>query len=398
MHTTTIFCRLRRSLLLLTVAAIALVLISAPYSNAITLPETEHSAFLNDFSEGYRAGKTHFITNLIKENQRKVRPVVRTLIEEAKNRDYNERMELLDIANAIAAMHKHWNYDEEPLKEVEAVLKAELEREQARAAEAAKWAAFEKYPGNLLFRTNPESLERNRVAPVVFAHWKHRLLFECSACHDSLFSIDRSASAMTPATAHKKEFCGACHDSKTAFGLMNYETDCIRCHNTETEENKQVYTAKYDLGLSSKKAGQLGGKLGKLKDGKLPEDRFGDINWVELGNSGAYKPVSKKMTGAEKSSSAILFEVPPAAAWIGAVPFRHKQHSPGIECSTCHSSLYAKKAGGSKHATMESMADGKSCGACHNKVSFKLADCMRCHTNGLSDEELGKMLKRDTGE
>ena len=252
---------------------------------------------------------------------------------------------------------------------------------------------MKKFSGNLLFRTNPENLEKNRVAPVVFPHWKHRLLYECSACHDSLFNIDRNAGSITPSTAHKKEFCGACHDSKTAFGLLNYKTDCARCHNTGTEEGSQVYNQKYDLNALSKTASRLGGKLGKLKDGHLPQDRFGDINWIELRKSGAYMPVSKK-GDTEKSASTILFEVPATAAWIGVVPFSHKQHTTGIECSTCHSSLYEKKAGASNMVSMEDMAEGKSCGACHNKVSFKLADCMRCHTNGLSDDELSKMLKR----
>ena len=142
MHTTAVktYALLRRSALLLIVAATALILIASTQAGALTLPATPHDDFLNNFVKGYRAGQTHYITNLIKGNKRKVRPVVRTLVEEAKKRDYNERMELLDIANAIAAMHKHWNFDEEPQKEVEAVLGAELKRERARAAEAAKWA------------------------------------------------------------------------------------------------------------------------------------------------------------------------------------------------------------------------------------------------------------------
>jgi c(7)-type cytochrome triheme protein len=292
----------RTGAILATTTVLVLFILCAP-SGALVLPETPHSDFLNEFVEGYKAGQGRHLASVVRRNKRKIRAVVRALIAEAGSREFDERMELLDIANAMASMHSHWNFDEEPLLTVEAKLKSELKRERAREAEAAKWAAYEEFPGNILYRADPEGLKKKSVAPVVFPHWHHRLLYECSACHDSLFAIDRSVSgtAPSPASMHKKNRCGACHDSKTAFDLQ--EKNCIRCHSTGTKnEKRQVYSEKQRLSGSAAKARTLGGRFQpqKFKNAQLPKDRFGDIDWVALRTTGGYGPVS----GSQSESSA----------------------------------------------------------------------------------------------
>jgi len=64
----------------------------------------------------------------------------------------------------------------------------------------------------------------------------------------------------------------------------------------------------------------------------------------------------------------------------GDVPFPHDPHTAKYKCDVCHPMLY--KAGRNKPVTMAEMEkQGKSCGACHNKVAnlFPLRECARCH-------------------
>jgi c(7)-type cytochrome triheme protein len=64
---------------------------------------------------------------------------------------------------------------------------------------------------------------------------------------------------------------------------------------------------------------------------------------------------------------------------IGRVAFSHKSHLEQHKCAQCHPSPF--QAGRSKaRVSMQAMAKGKSCGACHNgKQAFALADCVKCH-------------------
>jgi c(7)-type cytochrome triheme protein len=67
----------------------------------------------------------------------------------------------------------------------------------------------------------------------------------------------------------------------------------------------------------------------------------------------------------------------------GKVVFSHTNHlkkknakSPNISCKACHNEAMEKGV----HYTMAQMAQGKSCGQCHNgKQAFALAKCTVCH-------------------
>lgn len=63
------------------------------------------------------------------------------------------------------------------------------------------------------------------LAPAYFPHWVHRIQYKCYACHDELFPMRRGANPTMAAMA-KGESCGACHNSKIAFGVDT----CHRCH------------------------------------------------------------------------------------------------------------------------------------------------------------------------
>jgi c(7)-type cytochrome triheme protein len=65
----------------------------------------------------------------------------------------------------------------------------------------------------------------DKIDPAYFPHWVHRIQYKCYACHDELFPMRRSANP-TMASMAKGESCGACHNSKIAFGVDT----CQRCH------------------------------------------------------------------------------------------------------------------------------------------------------------------------
>jgi c(7)-type cytochrome triheme protein len=61
-----------------------------------------------------------------------------------------------------------------------------------------------------------------------FAHWVHRVRYQCSACHPQLFDMRAGSDTLTMSAMQKGEACGACHDGDVAFSLLN----CTTCHAT----------------------------------------------------------------------------------------------------------------------------------------------------------------------
>ena len=69
------------------------------------------------------------------------------------------------------------------------------------------------------------------IAAVVFPHWKHRSRFRCYACHPDIFEMRAGANAIDMASLSAGEFCGRCHDGRTAWAI-GFET-CRDCHSLE---------------------------------------------------------------------------------------------------------------------------------------------------------------------
>jgi c(7)-type cytochrome triheme protein len=64
---------------------------------------------------------------------------------------------------------------------------------------------------------------------------------------------------------------------------------------------------------------------------------------------------------------------------MGPVTFSHAFHSSAFSCEKCHPKIFAMKKTQGK-MTMESMNNGKHCGACHNgTVATAVTDCAKCH-------------------
>jgi c(7)-type cytochrome triheme protein len=78
-------------------------------------------------------------------------------------------------------------------------------------------------------RTGVEDLDLvTAYQPARFPHGEHRLRFQCSACHEKPFRMERGASILTQEEAHGGGACGACHNGGTAFEIGIDE--CYRCH------------------------------------------------------------------------------------------------------------------------------------------------------------------------
>lgn len=69
--------------------------------------------------------------------------------------------------------------------------------------------------------------EKNGMRPVIFPHWFHRIRFKCKVCHLELgFQMKAGSNNITMEGIVEKKFCGACHNSKVAWGPEN----CDMCH------------------------------------------------------------------------------------------------------------------------------------------------------------------------
>lgn len=72
----------------------------------------------------------------------------------------------------------------------------------------------------------------------------------------------------------------------------------------------------------------------------------------------------------------VVFEVPD----YEPAPFSHEVHTSMFGCSSCHPDLYLPGPG-NEAVTMEDMAEGESCGACHDdSMAFSVEqNCDTCH-------------------
>src|SRR3972149_11545750 len=107
------------------------------------------SAFRDEFINNYVTNRFQQQVILVKAKREIITDEVKALIGEAmaEGRPFEHRMKLLDIAQAMATMHKYWNNDESPLAQVEVLIKMEIAKEEQRRAEREKWTKYEKCIG-----------------------------------------------------------------------------------------------------------------------------------------------------------------------------------------------------------------------------------------------------------
>ncbi|MDO8427457.1 MAG: cytochrome c3 family protein [Deltaproteobacteria bacterium] len=360
----------------LAAALLSALIILAPYSAA-----GAENAFRNEFIINYKANRFPQQAELVKKNKEAMPGEIKALTAEAlsPDRDFEDRMYLLDIANAMGSMYKYWHGDEKPLLEVETIQKMEIARERQRAAEAEKWARYEKLLGNFIMKEHLKQMEAEGLNPVIFPHWLHRVWFQCKVCHQDIFVMKRGGNDISKTHILEGKQCGVCHaDNGIAFGTKG---NCERCHNAGKEGAGRLQDM---ANLDHKKIKEAASRLGaewnyeNLPAGRIPIDRWGFIDWLKLKELKVFNPVISLTKGFkdEVRDNKILFESGNDLA--SNVLFDHKVHSTWIKCSTCHPAVFKDSLGGN-HIKMTDMSAGKFCGHCHGKVSFTFADCLRCH-------------------
>ncbi|MEE8574744.1 MAG: c(7)-type cytochrome triheme domain-containing protein [Thermodesulfobacteriota bacterium] len=345
------------------------------------------SAFRKQFIYNRRAGKLRHQEELIKKNKDIVPDEIRLFINEALAHDktYEERMYLLDNAQAMASTYNHHFHDDSFVKLIKVLQEMEVTKREVQLARAERMKKFEGLQGVILMNEHMPQMEAAGVAPVPYPHWLHQTLFKCKACHDSTFKMERGANDISHARFDEGKQCAWCHDSGIAFSS---DANCTRCHGSiakyATPDNDSLKAA----------AARLDGEWNpeKLTDGKLPLGIFYSIDWTKIDEEGISKPITTVTDGYEDKThdSLIIFKSKDTS--VADVPFSHKIHSSKAECSSCHESIFKSALNGGP-VSMGKMGEGKECGTCHGPVAFPLLNCEKCHSLEPGSAPAGALIR-----
>ena len=358
-----------------------LLILSFSFHIPPVFAEADHK-FRNKFIQLYNAVAFKEVEKLIKKNKDMVLVEARTIFMEAQEeeRPFGEKMFLVNLSNKLTLFYQDFfEGGKDLLKELKAYQTKIVKEEEEKNKKLMKWKNLEKIPGNFVLKRNWDKMKEKGVSPVLYPHWLHRTLFACKVCHNDIFKMDRWANEITMDKIKGGELCGTCHNDKIAFGVK--EDNCIKCHMAGTPEGEHLHNLnKLDHEKIKAAAERVGGEWNpeNMTDGKLPLDRFGFINWVEMDKKNVYKPLLSLKEGEKNEilDNEIVFES--TSTFVQNVLFSHKVHSTLIKCDSCHPEIFKKELGKNK-TKMKAISQGRYCGHCHGKVSFTFKDCMRCH-------------------
>jgi len=127
-----------------------------------------------------------------------------------------------------------------------------------------------------------------------------------------------------------------------------------------------------------------------LEAANLPTDRYGLVDWVESVRMGKVNPLDSLEPNIPPTEPLDLDIIIETKSRFQPRPiFSHKVHTYWLSCDNCHPSIFKQKAGGNPEMTMPKIASGEYCGRCHNRVSFPLTDCLRCHIHPKEESTVG---------
>lgn len=111
----------------------------------------------------------------------------------------------------------------------------------------------------------------------------------------------------------------------------------------------------------------------------LPTDRDGKVDWMGALRSGAIAP-RQRLDGAARQAPLDLDVILRNTRAMPYVRFPHRAHTEWLDCTNCHPTPFAEKAG-STAIKMEDIFRGRFCGMCHDRVAFIThRNCFRCHS------------------
>lgn len=229
------------------------------------------------------------------------------------------------------------------------------------------------------------------IQDAVFSHTLHiaKAGGKCKSCHNGK-TIIPGLNTITMAQMEKGQKCGVCHNGKGAFTAA---ANCGKCHKgmdpkeitfaiPSKKATPAVFSHKLHLGMDYKcsvchtryfpfKSGSLQLTMADMESGKgcgachNDKDAFTVAGECIKCHPG-YTP------------GTMTFTLPDSA--VGPAVFSHEIHLGMYKCPECHVKVFPFKHG-VKHFGMGAMAEGKSCGTCHNgKDAFATTgDCNKCH-------------------
>ena len=109
----------------------------------------------------------------------------------------------------------------------------------------------------------------------------------------------------------------------------------------------------------------------------FPLDATGAVDWVATLAEGRIRPRAERYSAGtmERRFDVILMKDTREMPWVR---FPHAEHTEWLACSNCHPRPFVDKAG-ANDITMDSIFSGRDCGVCHDRVSFSVEQCERCH-------------------
>ena len=115
---------------------------------------------------------------------------------------------------------------------------------------------------------------------------------------------------------------------------------------------------------------------------KFPKDRRGEVDWVQAIRQGYIKPRKSRTGDPWEEGLPMAMDLDIIMRRTSHMPwvrFPHLAHTQWLACSNCHPAIFIPQKDANP-ITMTKVLRGRYCGVCHDKVSFSLFVCERCHS------------------
>jgi len=214
-----------------------------------------------------------------------------------------------------------------------------------------------------------------KVPPVSFDHWRHRARFTCRVCHvDVGFAMSAGQTGITASTNRSGYHCGACHNGKTVAGGKPIFASCSAGRDVDEDPACRRCHAKPDPARLQRDYEAFAERFPR-------KGQSGAIDWEDAEAKGLIRPIDfVEGTSIRRAPLKMDKEISiSSSGWMTDVLFSHRKHSVWNGCEVCHPEIYPSTKSGTKKTSMIEISSGESCGVCHTKVAFPLAECERCH-------------------